>query len=301
MLIILVQVCMLAAAGNILAQDKASEKKAPAIVIDAGPAMVRIGFSGEDKPSAEFPAVVGYASDGSIACIGEEAVKSGTKYKLVYPVSAKGVVDWKGAKALYAGAFKKLGVSPEGHAVMATEQAGESKANRETFMKMLFDEFKAGSCYLSNSSVLSLYASGRTTGVVLTSEGNTVSAVPVYEGYVLQNAVVRTKAVGYQKDARPLLRAIEKCDADIQGDLYGNIILAGTGTLNKNYKVVMQIVANAVVPDKMNAKVIASPERATSVWIGGSILTSLSTFEEMWVTLDEYNKSGAGIVHKKCI
>lgn len=245
--------------------------------------------------------MVGYASDGSIASIGEEAVKLKAELKLVYPVGSKGVTDWKGAKALYAEAFKKLGTSPEDLSVLTMNRANESKPNREAVLTMLFDQFKAGACYLSTSDVLSLYASGRTSGIVLTSEGDTVSAVPVYEGYVLAHAVVRAKSVGYQKDARPLLQAIGKSDPDIQRDLYANILLAGSGTLNKNYKAVMQIVANSVVPDTMHAKVIAPPERAGSAWMGGSILSSLSTFDEMWITRDEYTKNGPGIVHKKCL
>jgi len=47
-------------------------------------------------------------------------------------------------------------------------------------------------------------------------------------------------------------------------------------------------------------KVIAPPERKYSVWIGGSILSSLSTFEEMWVKKDEYDECGPSIVHRKC-
>ena len=46
--------------------------------------------------------------------------------------------------------------------------------------------------------------------------------------------------------------------------------------------------------------VISPPERKYSSWIGGSILASLSTFEEMWITKEEYDSSGAGIVHRKC-
>ncbi len=47
-------------------------------------------------------------------------------------------------------------------------------------------------------------------------------------------------------------------------------------------------------------KIIAPLERKYSVWIGGSILASLSTFEEMWISKEEYNETGVAIVHKKC-
>ena len=51
---------------------------------------------------------------------------------------------------------------------------------------------------------------------------------------------------------------------------------------------------------KEEVKVIASPERRFASWIGGSILSSISTFEDMWITKYEYEESGVNIVHKKC-
>merc|ERR1712223_103164 len=50
----------------------------------------------------------------------------------------------------------------------------------------------------------------------------------------------------------------------------------------------------------MKIKIIAPPERKYSVWIGGSILASLSTFQQMWISKQEYDESGPSIVHRKC-
>lgn len=47
-------------------------------------------------------------------------------------------------------------------------------------------------------------------------------------------------------------------------------------------------------------QVVAPPERKYSVWIGGSILASLSTFQQMWIAKSEYDESGPSIVHRKC-
>ena len=47
-------------------------------------------------------------------------------------------------------------------------------------------------------------------------------------------------------------------------------------------------------------QIIAPPERKYSVWIGGSILASLSTFQQMWISKQEYDESGPSIVHRKC-
>merc|ERR1712096_508655 len=55
-----------------------------------------------------------------------------------------------------------------------------------------------------------------------------------------------------------------------------------------------------LAPSTMKVKVIAPPERKYSSWIGGSILASLSTFQQMWITKTEYDESGPSIVHRKC-
>lgn len=55
-----------------------------------------------------------------------------------------------------------------------------------------------------------------------------------------------------------------------------------------------------MAPSSMKVRVVAPPERKYSVWIGGSILASLSTFQQMWITKQEYDESGPSIVHRKC-
>ena len=54
------------------------------------------------------------------------------------------------------------------------------------------------------------------------------------------------------------------------------------------------------LPSTMKIEVVAPPEHKYSVWIGGSILSSLSTFEQMWISKGEYDKSSPTIVHRKC-
>jgi actin len=55
-----------------------------------------------------------------------------------------------------------------------------------------------------------------------------------------------------------------------------------------------------LAPSTMRVKIIAPPERKYAVWIGGSILSSLTTFESMWISKQEYDESGPSIVHRKC-
>jgi len=95
-------------------------------------------------------------------------------------------------------------------------------------------------------------------------------------------------------------KSILKCDIDIRRDLFGNIVMSGGSTMYDGIPQRIQKEIKSLAPDSMKIKIIAPPERKYSVWIGGSILSSLSTFEEMWITKDEYNESGPSIVHRKC-
>ncbi|XLR30059.1 hypothetical protein HN51_049933 [Arachis hypogaea] len=73
----------------------------------------------------------------------------------------------------------------------------------------------------------------------------------------------------------PTYNSIMKCDVDIRKDLYGNIVLSGGTTMSKEI--------SALAPSSMKIKLVAPSKRKYSVWIGGSILASLSTFQQMWI------------------
>ena len=94
--------------------------------------------------------------------------------------------------------------------------------------------------------------------------------------------------------------SIMKCDVDIRKDLYANIVLTGGSTMFPGIADRMQKEISALAPPTMKIKVIAPPERKHSVWIGGSILASLSTSQQMWISKQQYDESGPSIVHWKC-
>ena len=94
--------------------------------------------------------------------------------------------------------------------------------------------------------------------------------------------------------------SIMKCDVDIRKDLYSNIVLSGGNTMLLGIADRMRKEITALAPPTMKIKIIAPPERKYSVWIGGSILASLSTFQQMWISKQEYYESGPVIVHHKC-
>ena len=108
--------------------------------------------------------------------------------------------------------------------------------------------------------------------------------------------------IGIEQDGVHLAtyNSVMKCDVDIRKDLYGNAVLSGGTTMFAGIAERMTKEITAFAPQSMKIKVVAPPERKYSVWIGGSILASLSTFQQMWISKQEYDESGPAIVHRKC-
>ncbi|CAM41602.1 actin [Leishmania braziliensis MHOM/BR/75/M2904] len=95
-------------------------------------------------------------------------------------------------------------------------------------------------------------------------------------------------------------QSINKCDIDVRRELYGNIVLSGGSTMFRHLPERLAKEISNLAPSSIKPKVVAPPERKYSVWIGGSILSSLTTFQTMWVKKSEYDESGPSIVHNKC-
>ncbi|XP_059280050.1 actin-100-like isoform X2 [Lycium ferocissimum] len=94
--------------------------------------------------------------------------------------------------------------------------------------------------------------------------------------------------------------SIMRCDADIRKDLFANIVLSGGSTMFPGIAERMSKEITALAPSHTKIEVLAPPERKYSVWIGGSVLASLSTFKQMCITKGQYDQSGPSVVHRKC-
>ncbi|KAL3672980.1 actin [Phytophthora oleae] len=114
---------------------------------------------------------------------------------------------------------------------------------------------------------------------------------------LLQPGLIGKEALGIHECT---FQTIMKCDIDIRKDLYCNIVLSGGTTMYPGIAERLTKELTSLAPSTMKVKVIAPPERKYSVWIGGSILSSLSTFQQMWISKAEYDESGPSIVHRKC-
>lgn len=175
------------------------------LVVDVGSGNCKAGFAGEDAPRCVFPSIVGRPRTVNVMSgtehqdvyVGEAALEKRGILKVTYPVEHGVVQDWDDMERIWAHTFYKgLKVAPNEHAVLLTEAALNPKANREQMTQIMFETFYIPAMYVSTQAVLSLYASGRTTGIVCDSGDGVTHVVPIYEGYAMPHAVSRSNLAG---------------------------------------------------------------------------------------------------------
>jgi actin-related protein len=85
-----------------------------------------------------------------------------------------------------------------------------------------------------------------------------------------------------------LYKAIMNCDVDIRKMFYGNILLSGGSTMFEGFAERLKKEMIYLLPPTVRVSIISPPERKYSAWIGGSILASLSSFQELRISKEEY-------------
>lgn len=304
----------------------------------------------------------------------------------------------------------------EFHPVLFSEASWNVRSNREKLTELMFEKYNVPAFFLVKNAVLAAFANGRATALVVDSGATHTSAIPVHEGYVLTQAVVKSplggdylslqcrqyleshnidltpsysiaskdvikerdnprftvkklpdklttswqqymlKSVlqdfqmsvvqvletpyderaaaqipathyefptGYHQDFGPerfklaeslfdhtMLGAgqlastsVGMCDADVRLSLYGSVVITGGNTLLQGFPERLNRDLSHRAPSNTRLKMISangSVERRFGAWIGGSILASIGTFQQMWISSQEYEESGKSQVERKC-
>jgi actin len=176
------------------------------IVIDNGSYMIKSGFGGDDAPRAVFPTVVGRPRQlGGVTMgmgardtfVGDEVWCKRYPMTLAYPVESGRIVNWEAMEKVWHHTFyNELRVAPEEQPVLLSDVPLNDKINRCKMGQIMFETFNVPGLYIAMTSVLSLYASGRTSGIVIDSGHNITFSVPIYEGHALSYGIQETKIGG---------------------------------------------------------------------------------------------------------
>ncbi len=172
------------------------------LVIDNGSRWTKAGFSKDEAPRSMAPTMVGQVkhkgvmvgTDSRACFVGDEAQKNRGLLDVTSPVSGGEVRDWKAMEQIWHHTFfNALRVSPEEQSVLVTEAPVNSLEQRRKTLELMFETFCTPSVYIGNTAVLSLYASGRTTGCVVECGHTSTHVVPVFEGYALPHSTKKMK------------------------------------------------------------------------------------------------------------
>ncbi|CAL9132401.1 unnamed protein product [Musa textilis] len=188
-----------------------------AIVLDLGSYTCKAGYAGEDAPKAVFPSVVGsiyqagatdevkHEKDSDSMYDSENADKTKTRklyvgtqalgyrrdhMEVISPIKDGVVVDWDIVDNIWNHAFReRLLIDPKEHPMLLAEPSSNTPQQREKAAELMFESYKVPALFLAKNAVLTSFASGRATSLVVDSGGGSTTIAAVHDGYVLQKVI----------------------------------------------------------------------------------------------------------------
>jgi len=174
------------------------------IVIDNGTGYMKGGFSGENAPRAVFPTIVGTTIKGKLLTdekiprvLGQEALEKMGMIDAKFPIEKGLIKDWDDMERIWHHMiYQELRITPEDHNMILSDIALNPPENREKMVQRMFEKFNIPGMFISMSSVLAIYDSGRTSGMSVDSGEVMTNFVPVYEGFAFPNAISKNETGG---------------------------------------------------------------------------------------------------------
>lgn len=378
------------------------------IVIDNGTSTCKAGFNGENAPRAVIPTVIGNTKnpvinildDGSKFYIGREAIYNSTSLELENPIEDGKIKNFDKMEKIWSHIFyNELKVKPEAHNVFMTENLYSSNQEREKIAEIIFEKFSIFNIHIEPQPVMTLYSTTKTSGLIVESGESITQIVPIYEGFILPQAIKSNNLAGEKmtkllgqflsqdlkkhnvvngfytcknikeqfleislednfnlvsdtsvpreftkssKDGQEefklpdgnkivikqekylvpetifspnlanldipsiqklLWDSVLSVDIHLRKDFLSNIILGGGNTMIKNFpeRLKKELLKNFKDNDDNSnfVKINAQNERIYSAWIGASVVCSISNFQQMWISKNDYEEVGPNIIHKK--
>jgi len=216
-------------------------------------------------------------------------------------LEAKGV--YKNIKPKYS--FTRTEVRPGEFQINVHEFPNTTDSYRNYMIKRVIKDIKETCCRVSETTVLD-----NSVGSITPYELQDGTSIDIGENRLRVPEVMFNPNLStteeFQKDSgvhNLVFQSVNNVDSDIRRDLYQSVVVTGGNTLFPSFIDRLQKELNEKVPQMYKVKLIASnlsTERKFSAWIGGSILASLGTFQQMWMSKAEYEEHGVSLVERKC-
>ena len=214
------------------------------VIIDIGSGITKAGFGGEDGPRNTFNSIVGtpkmpgcmVGMEKIERYVGDEAISKLEIMNFNSPVQRGQISDLdKFETLMHYLLYNKMKVVPEEISVLITESPAATIENKKKLSEILFETFNVQKIHIANSSMLGLYAYGKTSGLVVDSGFNITSTVPLYEGFPLHHASIKLNYGGEDISKNLLDMIIDNIDPSykyLKGRLLADDIIEKLGYIS---------------------------------------------------------------------
>jgi actin, other eukaryote len=381
-----------------------TEETNKAIVIDSGSGFIKAGLASDECPSAFLPNIYAARDTGMgefTHVIGADVMKAqNADFEILRPIRRGKVEDLDGLERIWQHTYlNQLRLDSTEHPLLTSCYPDENKLDKENTAMIFFETFGVPGYYCMNSGLLSLYGSGKTTGLVIESGSDVTTVTPVHEGVIIPfahcfeliggtdldsllldllrvtqpevakrlttnhtsilkeqltyiasdfemevsryrnastkanpvtlpdgtivdcglEAIIAGESIFNPQEASKFLSKDQACsslksisglsglaleslfkvEAQLRKDFWGNIILSGGNSLFKGLANRLSNDLLASAPPTAKVRIHNTQERQFLSWTGGSILTSIPSFQSVWMTQGEYQEFGPSVVYRK--